>query len=160
MHPAALSPLKDLFHPATTLSDLCGGCVDEAYVPSVPAGSMDYTWAQYESAHGTDKATGHRIGGFCSRFAADNPDITFVVCTHGGPSAACYEHLTGLALVSSVCCFERMCMLALATALAHCPRCLACKTHSLIHQFGNRPAVRRSRLPASCWVHRHPCTGS
>ena len=72
-----------------------GGEVDEAYCPAVPAELLDYSWGRYEATHGTDESTGRRIGAFCDTFDKKNPGITFVVCTHGGPSAACYRFLTG-----------------------------------------------------------------
>jgi hypothetical protein len=77
------------------LMSTCGGEVDEAYCPAVPAELLDYSWGRYEATHGTDESTGRRIGAFCDSFDKKNPGITFVVCTHGGPSAACYRFLTG-----------------------------------------------------------------
>ena len=95
LHPAALGKVSDLFLPPAALSDAACVPLDEAYRPFTPAASLDYAWGRYEAQHGTDASTGRRIGRFCADYARKNPGATFVVCTHGGPSAACFRFLTG-----------------------------------------------------------------
>ena len=79
-----------------------GGAIDQSYSATLAVDGLKYCWKRYEAECGVDANTGLRIGGFCAEFSRAHPSVTFVVCTHGGPSASCFEYLTGRELVQSV----------------------------------------------------------
>ena len=105
LHPAALLPVGQLFLTVDELEAVAaagGGAIDQSYSATLAVDGLKYCWKRYEAECGVDANTGLRIGGFCAEFSRAHPSVTFVVCTHGGPSASCFEYLTGCELVQSV----------------------------------------------------------
>jgi hypothetical protein len=74
--------------------------IDLGYCPSQPSVlAHDYRWGRYE----TEEQTAARVGSTANRRCMQHLGQTVVAVTHGGPSSAALEYLTGATAPIEVC---------------------------------------------------------